>query len=53
VLVPELNLGQFAKLLKSQYLVDVIQFNKVQGLPFKVAELQNRMVEILGGPNGK
>lgn len=53
VLVPELNLGQFASLLKSQFLIDVIQYNKVQGLPFKVAELEERMIEILGGPNGK
>ncbi len=53
VLVPELNLGQLAVLLRNQFLIDVVQFNKVQGLPFKVLELENKIVEILGGLNGK
>ncbi len=49
VLVPELNLGQFASLLRNEFLVPVIQFNKVQGLPFKIAELEVKMIELLGG----
>ncbi len=52
VLVPELNLGQFAAMLKSRFLIDVIQYNKVQGLPFKVAELENKIASILGDSNG-
>jgi 2-oxoglutarate/2-oxoacid ferredoxin oxidoreductase subunit alpha len=49
VLVPELNLGQFANLLRSEFLTPVITYNKVQGLPFKIAELEVKMIEVLGG----
>jgi 2-oxoglutarate/2-oxoacid ferredoxin oxidoreductase subunit alpha len=39
VLVPEINLGQLALLLRGKYLVDVISYNRVRGLPFRAAEL--------------
>jgi 2-oxoglutarate ferredoxin oxidoreductase subunit alpha len=39
VVVPEMNLGQLALLLRARYLVDVIGYNRVRGLPFKSAEL--------------
>ncbi len=47
VLVPELNLGQLSKLLRSKYLVPVMTLNKVQGLPFKAMEIENKIDEIL------
>ena len=53
VLIPELNLGQMASLIKSAFLKDVIQFNKVQGQPFKISEIENKIIEVLGGTNGK
>ncbi len=53
VLVPELNMGQLAKIIRSTYLIDVMQFNKVQGLPFKVSEIERKIIEILGGNNGR
>jgi 2-oxoglutarate ferredoxin oxidoreductase subunit alpha len=37
--VPEINLGQLALLLRGKYLVDVISYNRVRGLPFKAEEL--------------
>ncbi len=46
VLVPEMNLGQLAHLLRDQYLIDVVQLNKVQGKPFKVAEIYDRIIEL-------
>jgi 2-oxoglutarate ferredoxin oxidoreductase subunit alpha len=46
VLVPELNLGQLARLLRERYLIDVLQLNKVQGRPFKVAEVLARIMEL-------
>jgi 2-oxoglutarate/2-oxoacid ferredoxin oxidoreductase subunit alpha len=46
VLVPELNLGQLSRLLRDQFLVDVIPLNKVQGRPFKVAEVYQRIMEL-------
>ena len=53
VLLPELNMGQMATLIRSTFLRDVIQFNKVQGQPFKVAEIESKIIGILGGHNGK
>jgi 2-oxoglutarate ferredoxin oxidoreductase subunit alpha len=46
VLVPELNLGQLAKLLRERYLIDVLPLCKVQGQPFKVSEIYERIMEL-------
>jgi 2-oxoglutarate ferredoxin oxidoreductase subunit alpha len=48
VLVPELNLGQLLKLLRARYLVDAVGLNKVQGKPFKVAEIVQAVEGLLG-----
>jgi 2-oxoglutarate ferredoxin oxidoreductase subunit alpha len=47
ILVPELNAGQLARVLRSEYLVPTIQLNKIQGLPFKAAEVSTKIIEIL------
>ena len=47
VLVPEINLGQLALLLRGKYLVDVISYNRVRGLPFRSAELTEAIEEVL------
>ncbi|MDP6460273.1 MAG: 2-oxoacid:acceptor oxidoreductase subunit alpha, partial [Gemmatimonadota bacterium] len=39
ILVPELNLGQLAHMLRAEFLIDVKQYNKVQGKPFKSSEI--------------
>src|SRR6266850_505677 len=39
VLVPEMNTGQLVQLLRAAYLVSAEGLNKVEGKPFKVAEL--------------
>jgi len=39
VLVPELNLGQLVKLVRAKYLVDAKSYPKIQGKPFKEAEI--------------
>jgi 2-oxoglutarate ferredoxin oxidoreductase subunit alpha len=49
VLVPEINLGQLVKILRAEYLVDAIGFNKVQGRPFKVSEIVGRCLKMLNG----
>jgi 2-oxoglutarate ferredoxin oxidoreductase subunit alpha len=46
VLVPELNTGQLALLLRARYLVDVVPLDKVQGRPFKVSEIHDRIREL-------
>jgi len=46
ILVPELNLGQLSKLLRERYLRDVVVLSKVQGKPFKVSEIHDRIMEL-------
>ncbi|MGA2418910.1 MAG: 2-oxoacid:acceptor oxidoreductase subunit alpha [Candidatus Acidiferrum sp.] len=48
ILVPELNMGQLLWLLRAKYLVDAIGLNKIQGRPFKQAELEQKIEEVLG-----
>ncbi len=52
VLVPEINMGQLARVIRSEFLLDVIQFNLVRGLPFKAKEIVEKIKEVLGGGNG-
>jgi 2-oxoglutarate ferredoxin oxidoreductase subunit alpha len=47
VLVPEMNLGQLALLLRGKFLVDVVSYNRVNGLPFRAAELAEAIEEVL------
>ena len=47
VLVPELNLGQLAKLVRAAFLVDARTYSKVQGQPFTSAELEAAILEEL------
>ncbi|MFI5221470.1 MAG: 2-oxoacid:acceptor oxidoreductase subunit alpha [Bacteroidia bacterium] len=47
VLIPEMNRGQLLQLIRAKYLVPAIGFSKVQGLPFTVAELRNKIIETL------
>ena len=47
VLVPEINLGQLALLLRGRYLTDVISYNRVRGLPFRAAELAEVIQEVI------
>ncbi len=51
VLVPEMNMGQLAHVLRAKYLVDAISYSKIQGKPFKVSEIESKILEVLGlGP---
>jgi len=47
VLVPEINLGQLALLLRGRYLTDVIPYNRVRGLPFRAAELAGVIQDVI------
>ena len=39
VIVPEMNLGQLATMLRAKYLVDVHSYSRVRGLPISLSEL--------------
>jgi 2-oxoglutarate ferredoxin oxidoreductase subunit alpha len=46
VLVPELNTGQLRRLLRSEYLIDAVGLNKVQGRPFSVGEIEEKIRQV-------
>lgn len=48
VMVPELNLGQLNTIIRDKFLIDTIGFNKVQGKPFSVGELVEKITEVAG-----
>ncbi len=43
VVVPEMNLGQLAQVLRAQFLVDVESYSRVRGLPLSIAELEEHL----------
>lgn len=45
VVVPEMNLGQLAHLLRAKYLVDARSYTQVTGLPFKAEQLADAIQE--------
>jgi 2-oxoglutarate ferredoxin oxidoreductase subunit alpha len=47
VLIPELNLGQLATVIRARYLVDAVSLSKVRGQPFMVSEIVSKAMECL------
>ena len=47
VIIPEMNLGQLALLIRGTYLVDVISYNQVRGMPFKSDELRQVIEDVI------
>ncbi|MFE4214539.1 2-oxoacid:acceptor oxidoreductase subunit alpha [Streptomyces sp. NPDC056844] len=47
VVVPEMNLGQLALLLRAEYLVDARSYNQVNGMPFKAEQLATALKEAI------
>ncbi|MFJ2738940.1 2-oxoacid:acceptor oxidoreductase subunit alpha [Streptomyces sp. NPDC087440] len=47
VVVPEMNLGQLATLIRAKYLVDAISYNQVNGMPFKAEQLATALKEAI------
>lgn len=47
VLIPEINTGQLARMIRDKYLVDVKQYNKIQGVPITRSELRHEVQNIL------
>ena len=45
VLVPEMNTGQFIKMIRSEFLIDAQGLNKIAGQPFKIGEILAAIVE--------
>ena len=49
VLVPEINLGQLSRILRAEFLVDAQTLSKMQGVPFRVGEIESAIAAQLGG----
>ncbi|MEH1124511.1 2-oxoacid:acceptor oxidoreductase subunit alpha [Micromonospora sp. CPCC 206061] len=47
VVIPEMNLGQLAHVIRARYLIDAIPYNKVRGLPFTAAELESMLEDVV------
>jgi len=47
VLIPEMNLGQLLKLIRAEFLVDAIGYNRVRGTPFKASELADAITALV------
>jgi 2-oxoglutarate ferredoxin oxidoreductase subunit alpha len=47
VVVPEMNLGQLAMLLRAKFLVDVISVTQIRGMPFRASELADMLTGVL------
>ena len=54
VILPEMNLGQLAMLLRAKYLIDVQSYARVRGLPISLSELAldlNQEIDALADPD--
>jgi 2-oxoglutarate ferredoxin oxidoreductase subunit alpha len=47
VFVPEINLGQLSKLIRAEFLIDTTSYNRVAGIPFRAAELEHQILELM------
>ncbi|MFF8642424.1 2-oxoacid:acceptor oxidoreductase subunit alpha [Streptomyces sp. NPDC015345] len=47
VVIPEMNLGQLATLIRAKYLVDAVSYNQVNGMPFKAEQLATALKEAI------
>ena len=50
ILIPELNSGHLLRLVRAEFLIPAIGLNKIAGEPFRIAEIEARIDEILGEP---
>jgi 2-oxoglutarate ferredoxin oxidoreductase subunit alpha len=47
VIIPEMNLGQLATMIRAKYLIDAVAFSKVKGRPFQIREIIEKVEEYL------
>ena len=47
VLIPELNTGQLLSIIRAEFLVDAIGYNKIEGLPILAEEMEQAILEAL------
>ena len=47
VMIPELNSGQLALLIRAQYLLEVVSLPKLHGQPFSIGEIEAKIEDLL------
>nr|MBA2599355.1 2-oxoacid:acceptor oxidoreductase subunit alpha [Actinomycetota bacterium] len=47
IVIPELNTGQLSKLIRSEFMIDSVSINKVQGVPFMATELEEEFARLV------
>ena len=47
VLIPEINLGQLSSIIRSKYLIDTLDYNRVSGKPFTTSDIYSKILELL------
>ncbi|MCX6398210.1 MAG: 2-oxoacid:acceptor oxidoreductase subunit alpha [Propionibacteriales bacterium] len=52
VMIPEMNLGQLSLLIRAKFLVDVVGYNQVNGMPLKAAELAEAITDLISTTTG-
>ena len=48
ILVPEINMGQLIKIIRSEYLVDAKGLNQVTGRPISASKIAEKVNEMVG-----
>ena len=49
VLIPEINLGQLSDIIRANYLIDTINYNRVSGRPFTKSDIYEKILDTLKG----
>jgi len=47
VLIPEINLGQLSTIIRSKFLIDTINFNRVSGKPYTTTDIYEKIEQII------
>ena len=47
IVIPEMNTGQLSKLIRSEFLIDSVSINKVQGVPFMATDLEEELAGLM------
>ena len=47
IVIPEMNMGQLSRLIRAEFLIDTISINKMKGLPFRAAEIEAEILELM------
>ena len=47
VLIPEINLGQLSTIIRSKFLIDTINFNRVSGKPYTTTDIYEKIEQVI------